>query len=341
MFLIVKEKNEGKIDRRKNIMNILVVGVGSIGERHVRNLLTLGHTVSVFDMVLERKQEIAEKYNVGLFSSLDSPMSMFELVLICTPTYTHVDVAQKALTEGCHVFIEKPIAEKSSAELNKLVLLAKNKGKVTLVGCNMRFHRGVQELKQAISSGTLGKVYAAKAHFGHYLPNWRKVDYKSTYSTRADQGGGILLECIHEFDYLRWLMGNIKEITARVSRSGALEIDAEDCAEVIFSFEQGALGHLHADCLQQTKRRGCEIIAEKGTIIWESVGKNPEITTITLFRKNGEPVEQRQFLVDLDEMYLLEMRYLIDCIQRGEKSMNDLAEASETLRAVELAKSSI
>ncbi len=321
-------------------MNVLVVGVGSIGERHVRNLLSLGAAVSIFDAETIRKDEIAQKYAAQPISSLDTGLENFDLVLICTPTHTHIKLATKALTAGCHVFIEKPIAEKNSTELAALTALVKISKKIVLVGCNMRFHRGLQEIKTILNSGVLGKIYSVYAHCGHYLPNWRKVDYRNTYSAQTAQGGGILLECIHEFDYLRWLFGDIINISAQTARSGALDIDGEDLAEVTFQFKSGIIGHLHSDSLQQMKRRGCEIVGEHGTFIWESRGKNPEIATFTLLRKNGESIEEKTVSIEIDEMYLAEMRYLLDSIQLGKKTMNDVAEAAETLRIVELAKES-
>ncbi len=321
-------------------LNVLVIGVGSIGERHLQNLLSLGAAISIFDAEVIRKNEIAQKYAIPTISSLDNSFNSFDLVIICTPTHTHVELATKALNAGCHTFIEKPIAEKSSADLTSLITLAKKSKKSILVGCNMRFHRGVNEVKTILDSGILGKIYSVYAHVGHFLPNWRKIDYKKTYSAQTAQGGGILLESIHEFDYLRWLFGNITTISAQVARSGALDIDAEDLAEVTFHFENGMIGHLHADSLQQTKRRGCEIIAENGTFIWESRGKNPEIATFTLLHRNGEPFEQKTVSIEIDEMYLAEMRYFIEMIISGKKTMNDVMEAAETLRLVELAKDS-
>lgn len=340
-------------------LKVLIIGVGSIGERHVKNLLSLGLSVSVFDLDENLKKEVAQKYGVPAIFLLEESLKSFNLVLICTSTHTHVALAAKALSAGCHVFIEKPIAEKTSAELEALNLLANKSQRITLVGCNMRFHRGVQEIKKIMDFGTLGKIYSVRAHFGHYLPNWRKVDYRKTYSVQKAQGGGILLECVHEFDYLRWLFGDINNVSAQLTRSGALAIDGEDQAEVFFQFKNGMTGHLHADCLQQTKRRGCEIIGEKGTFIWESLGKNPEIAAFTLLRKNGEPLETKAISIEMDEMYLTEMQHLLDLIRDKDElienkqqmlnsemmpvlfnrqRINDITYAIETLRLVEMAQ---
>lgn len=321
-------------------MGALVIGLGSIGERHLQNLLSLGISVSVFDLDQQRAREISRKYSVPTVPSLDSVFSSYTFIFICTPTHTHVELAAAALGAGCHVFIEKPIAEKKSADLAALVSLANSSEKLTLVGCNMRFHPGIREIKTLLDSGMLGRIYGVQAHIGHYLPNWRKTDYKKTYSARSDQGGGILLESIHEFDYLRWLFGDVAEISARTGRSGALDLDGEDLAEVTLLFQSGIVGHLHADCLQQMKRRGCEIIAEKGTFHWESVGKNPEMAVFTLFRRNGEPIERRTMFVDPNEPYLAEMKYFLETIKQGGKTMNDVAEAAKTLHLVEMAKGS-
>lgn len=333
-------------------MKVLVIGTGSIGERHLANLQSLGQDVWIYDVDQAKAQSLAGKYQLPALPPVPpgSPQdfSQFSLVLICTPTHTHVPIAKQAASQGCHLFIEKPVAERSSPQLEDLEKIADTKKLITLVGCNMRFHPGIQEIKSALDAGKLGKIFSVHAYCGHYLPNWRAVDYRTTYSAKQKEGGGILLECIHEFDYLYWLFGEVKEVFARAAKQSALEIDSEDVAEVLLTFRSGLIAHLHVDYLQQTKQRGCEIIGERGTLSWRSLGKGPEEARVEFLSGNDKPKEITPLPIDPNQPYLEEMKYLLAMVEKkqatmnktADQTMNPISQAAAVLRLVEAARES-
>src|SRR5262249_418599 len=157
-------------------------------------------------------------------------------------------IASAALAAGADVLIEKPIAT-TLAGVADLLTQAERLGRRIHVVCNMRFHPGVATLHRSLSR--VGRPLFAPAQFAQYLPDRRPgVDYRTIYSARADMGGGIVLDAIHEIDYLAWFFGPTERVIAEAGRLGELEIDVEDYAAVVLTHGGGVRSEIHLDCLQ-------------------------------------------------------------------------------------------
>src|SRR5438045_4525977 len=178
---------------------ILVVGAGSIGLRHVRNLKRLGVAeILVHDPSRERL-ELAENAGAIPLTGLDEGFARRPRgVAVCTPPHFHLDVALRALDAGAHLFVEKPLAA-SAAGVDVLIERAARAGRSVLVGYNLRFHAGVRRVKALVDAGAIGRVLSVKAHFGQYLPDARpSQNYLDGYLAQADSGG-LLLDASHHF----------------------------------------------------------------------------------------------------------------------------------------------
>lgn len=320
-------------------MKFLVVGCGSIGERHLSNLLSLGEHVAGCDVSNDIKNKIKSKYDIPFYNALEEAFTEYlpDAVLVCTPNHLHIPIAEQALKNNCHVFIEKPISNKIKG-VEKLIELRDEKDKVVLVGCNLRFHLPIKYIKGKIDSGDLGRLLIARLQYGHYLPNWRpSKDYRNVYSAKRDMGGGVLLDGIHEIDYATWLFGKPDEIFSYNLKAGDLEIDVEDVGEILLRYKD-AIVNIHIDYLRHSKMRSCEIIGTGGTILWQSFGKIPEVMKVTLYSSNGDIKDEISGEVDSNTQYLEEIRHFINCIKGKEKPMNPIEHAFQSLRIVELAK---
>lgn len=205
-------------------MKVAVVGYGSIGKRHARNLEKLKHTVIPLDI------------NHNLRFDVDC-------VFICTPTQFHVKQAVEYIKKGIATFIEKPLTH-SLDELLLIRQVASKSNAITMVACNNRFHPSIIKAK---SIADTGKVIFARAESGYYLPFWRPTDYKKSYS--ASEYGGIILDDIHSIDFLSYLFGNIKDIKIVCDKVSDLEIQKEDIAEMSIMFENGVAASVHCDYL--------------------------------------------------------------------------------------------
>ena len=318
-------------------MRILIIGGGSIGQRHIANLLELkAGDLELCDSNPARVEELHKRFGIRGTARLEEALDRRpEAVLICTPTSLHVPIALKAVQTGAALLIEKPVSD-SLEETEKLAALARQHRATILVGCNMRFHPGVASLKTA-AAGLLKKPLLIRAWFSHYLPNWRPtVDYRQTYSARHAQGGGIIFECVHELDYLRWMFGEVAHLDCFADRISDLEIDSEDIALIRLNFENGTVGQLHLDYLSPLKMRGCEVIGVDGIVRWSSEGKSPEKVLVQHFdnRKRIWHDLVRLESYDANQMYLQELQHFLDCIGGTATPMVDLETG---LRTVQLA----
>lgn len=249
---------------------ILVVGCGSIGERHIRNLksLSTGEIIAC-DIDKKRISVIGEKYGVQTCANLSQALTQsIDAALVCTPPSTHIPIALQIIEHGSHVFIEKPLSN-SLKGVDELLRRAKDKKLVVLVGYNFRFHPGLVLVKEMLEREEVGKILSARAEVGQYLPDWRPwQDYRKSYTAQKRLGGGIILDGSHELDYMRWLLGEVREVSCMAGKLSRLEVDTEDTAEVLLRFRSGAMVAVHLDFIRHDYTRNCELIGEKGTIIW-------------------------------------------------------------------------
>lgn len=304
-----------------------VLGCGSIGKRHVRNLLALGETrVLAFDPRPDRRAE-AEALGVATTGTLDAVWDARpEAVLVTSPTRLHVATAIAAAERGIHLFIEKPVSDVNDGELQRLAGLVRDKKLVTLVGCNLRFHPGLVQAKAVLDARRLGRVVSCRAEFGQYLPDWHPwEDYRQGYSARKDLGGGVVLDAIHELDYVRWLVGDVVLVGALAGHLSHIEIDTEDTASVLLRFASGAFGEVHLDYVQRTYTRSCQIVGDLGTLAWD-FGKAGEVRLFEARTKEWEVIPAP---VDWEPnaMYVAEMRHFLACLRGEEQPQQDVAAA--------------
>ncbi len=268
-------------------MKLLVVGCGSIGRRHAGNAAAHG-TVGIVDFDSARAKDVATSLSIRAFDDLDTGLRWQpDGVIVAVPHDQHLPVAVRAVEAGCHVLIEKPISngqEGLTAFLDRADALDR---KVRVV-CNMRFHPGPATLKQAVPR--IGRVLFARAQYGNYLPDMRPgADYRELYCARAKAGGGVILDAIHEIDYVTWLLGETETVACGAGRLSDMDIDVEDYAAIALRHRGGARSEIHLDYLQRAKRRGCEIVGSEGTLVWLSEGKQPERCRVRLYEaQSGE-----------------------------------------------------
>ena len=149
----------------------------------------------------------------------------------------------------------------------------------------------------------------------------------------------MILDAIHEIDYLTWFFGPVGEVSCRAARLSDLEIDVEDYAALWFRHSGGVCSEVHLDYLQQSKRRGCEIVGTHGTLVWQSDGKKPERCLVRLFTR--DPGRWRVLLsderVDAGEPYFKLMGEFVHALEGRETP--DLLTGREALSELVVALS--
>lgn len=241
---------------------ILVLGAGSIGHRHALNLLKAGADVSVADPDNERAAAVA---GATVFEMDLDHLDGFDGIVVASPTSLHHEHLAAALSTTARVMVEKPLATKA----NTIAELIEANGDRVMVGYNLRLHAPVEAFLELVDDGVAGSPRRIALWFGSYLPDWRPdTDYRKSYSARAELGGGVLLDAIHELDLLVRIAGtDLQVISATLTRLGDLEIDVEDYAHAVLrNTSSGAIATVELDYLSRTYRRGIEVIGSEGTI---------------------------------------------------------------------------
>lgn len=247
-------------------MKAAVIGYGSAGSRHAHLLAARAFDVAVFDPDETRQRAAA---GAGLAAgSLEHVLASADLAVIASPNHLHRSHLEEALAAECDVLVEKPIAIES-AGLERLLGEARAAGRIVGVGCNLRFVHAVEEARELVGSGALGRVIRARADAGHDLREWRPGrDFREVYSARPEQGGGVLLDAIHEFDYLYWILGAVTGVVCVAGSRSSLALDVEDVACAVLDFDSGAIGEVAIDYASGVYRRGLEVVGEEASATW-------------------------------------------------------------------------
>jgi len=320
------------------IMKILVVGCGSIGERHIRNLKMLSvDKIIACDTNPDRLALIKDKYNIQeTYMELQKAMDQrVDAVLVCTPPSTHIPIALEAIDYKAHVFIEKPMSN-SLDGVDELIKRASKNELIICVGYNFRFHQGLKLVKEIVDRGEIGKILFARAELGQYLPDWRPwQDYKQSYTAKKDLGGGIILDSSHEIDYMRWLLGDIEQIFCFAKKISTLEVETEDVAEILLKFKSSAIGEIHLDFVRHDYSRTCEIIGEKGTIKWSYQDR-----FVKVYSRDAKRWKRFNIKAEPNDMYMQEMQHFLRCIDGLSAPLIDAIQGKRILEIALAAKES-
>jgi len=260
------------------IKTVLIVGLGSIGKRHVRIVKKLFPDVNI--VVLRHKQcDKNHSNSLGSFicvTSIDEAISTNpQVAIIANPAPMHIDVAKKLASNRISLLIEKPISN-TSKNIQSLIDLCSQNGIILMTAYNLRFSPSLIEFKKQLELNKIGPVYSVRSEVGQHLSSWRPdSDYRNGVSANQDLGGGVLLELSHEIDYLMWIFGSIEWVKSYVSKQSSLDIDVEDNANIILCFKRdkssNLIASLNMDFIRHDTTRKCFAIGNKGTLLWDGI----------------------------------------------------------------------
>jgi len=318
-------------------MKVVILGCGSIGQRHARNLRELGITdLLLVDSQIERAASVARELDAKAFDvTVKAYEEKPEIALICVPTSMHLRLTQEALQNNCHLFIEKPLSDSMEGVL-PFVRAAEARERVMLVGYNFRFDPIVNQVQEWLSQRKIGRITSARFHFGSYLP-WRHPweDYRLGYGARREMGGGAILDAVHELDMALLLFGKPDVIYCAGGKYSDLEMDAEDLAEILMSYPDKIVS-VHLDYIERPAARRCEIIGTQGRIEADLFGR-----TAKYFDGEKRDWTECDNCGTLEESYKWEMRHLLDCVAGKAKPIVDGRTGAESLLLAEQAKASM
>lgn len=317
-------------------MRFAILGCGSIGRRHLGNLLALGEfDIWVYEPVSKDLPGIVSQFGVNVTDKLDDIWDATpDVVLITAPSNLHLDLALVAARNGCHIFIEKPLAH-TSVGLKELLLLVKKKGLITMVGCNMRFHPGPKKIKEWLTSGRIGCTHSARLHTGSYLPDWRpNVDYHTVYSASSQNGGGAIFDQIHELDLAYWFFGSLVSVKCLTINADWLDLKVEGIVEILGLHTNGMMSSIHLNFVQRDYHRSIQIIGEEGSLFWDF--NVPEVRCYTP-QKKWEKFDINESW-EINQMYLEEMTHFLTCLAHNTPTCCPVDDGAQVLEVALAAK---
>ena len=253
-FLTEKTMSPGTMNKK-----LLIVGAGSIGERHVRAFRKLGVSLALVEPRVERAREISARYECSpCYASLqDVPLAEFDAAVIATPADSHIAIAHECAKVGLHLLVEKPLAAALPGTLD-LIEECRQRNLTLAVAYVLRFHPTLERVRQIIQEGVLGRLLSLQAVCHHYLP-WSRPDYKQTYYSSATAGGGVVLDLSHETNYAEWLLGPLRFSGSVLANVPELGIAGEGIASLSLTSEDGVPVQIHLHAADRETSRQCSI----------------------------------------------------------------------------------
>lgn len=300
-------------------MKVLICGLGSIGLRHAKILSEhLNHDVYAYR---NTKRRVEHGLNIReVFSWNEVEALRPDVAYITNPTSLHIKTALQCASLGAHLFIEKPLSH-SLDNIDFLESLCSEKGLTCYVAYCLRFHPVIKKMREVI----VGKqIYHARIVCSSFLPAWRtEGDYRKSYSVSSLEGGGVLLDLSHEFDYTRYLFGKIIEMIGVYGRASELTVDAEDFADVLVTTTGSIPVNVHLNFNSLLNERSVTVNFEDGYAKGDLIENKVDV----FYRGNMDSYE---YPLDRDGYLTEQSQYFFDNI--GNQSiMNNLAEAKDLL----------
>lgn len=325
-------------------MKVLIIGLGSAGQRHMRNLKRiLGNQVSfiayrvrkyprMFDDNLNvvEGQDVNTAYQITEYNNLkDALNEKPDVAFIANPNSMHMECAIEAAKAGIDIFLEKPVSD-SLDRTDELLMLVKEKGLILYVGYQMRLHPCIKKLKQDIEDEIIGRVVTVDCQMGELITGMHKYeDYRQMNESKKSTGGGVVLCQIHELDYLYWIFGMPTEIYSIGNKYSDLEIEVEDAATTICRYEKDGRAYpvvIHQDFLQSPPVRKCKVIGTEGQIEVDLLQNQ-----YTVFGRNTVR-EERFVYFTRNDMFMEEVKCFLKYVETRRQETMTLEEGLGSLK---------
>ncbi len=258
---------------RHTVARAAIVGAGSIGQRHIRNLRAVGiNDIVALRTKLGHTQALDPALGVREVSSWEAVAETRpDVGFVCNPTSLHLEAARRLAPHVRGLFIEKPVAA-SLAGIEPLLDDVSERRVVSFVGHNLSFHPGVRGMWQQLETGALGAPLALQCQAAHWLPDWHPdEDFRRAYFARADLGGGVLRTLVHEIQLAVDTLGPADGVSCILTPNDALPLDVEVMADLTVRHARGAASQVHLDYLQRGLHRSGTLSCERGWMRYDLV----------------------------------------------------------------------
>ena len=325
------------------MVKVAVVGVGYWGPNFVRIVdeLQEAELAVVCDSDSSKFEKFSALYpHLEFTDDLESVLSnkAIDAAVIATGSNSHFEIARRFLLEDKHVLVEKPLALKS-ADAEEIVKMAADRDRVLLVGHLLRYHKGVENLKDYIDEGYLGKiryVYTSRVNLGRV-----RKDESALWSLAT-----------HDVSVVNYLLGRQPEY---VTASGQAYV-REGVHDVVFTtlhFSDNVMAHLHVSWLDPHKIRKITVVGDKKMAVLDDMQATEKLRIydkgIDFTPSYGDYGESLSIRVgdihipkiDMVEPLKVECQHFLDCIQKNAEPLTGGKCGLEVVRVLEAADKSL
>ncbi len=307
-------------------MKFLVIGLGSMGKRRIRNLKALGYTkLAGFDPRSDRREEVVFRYGVSVFDSFDVALAEFnpDVLIISTEPSLHMKYAQSAVENSLHCFIEASVVEgERIAEIAKLI---KNTKLVIAPSCTMNYFPGPKAISEVIRSGKIGFPLNVNYLTGQYLPDWHPWEnIRDFYVSRRETGGAREIVAF-ELTWLNKIFGVPSPLACVKSKVTDIDADIDDIYHCLLRYPNGPLANITIDVISRPKAiRELHIMGSEGRLVFsgdENCVRYIKVGDLdwTLINLSIGTIEDGY--INPEEPYILEIADFVKAVSAGDRHL--------------------
>ncbi|HJP22109.1 MAG TPA: Gfo/Idh/MocA family oxidoreductase [Alphaproteobacteria bacterium] len=318
--------------------HILVIGSGSVGQRHAANLAALGCRISCLDPRQDRRAELAAATPVvGAYGDLPTALGDPSLdgAVIASPTTFHVRQARAALAAGLAVLLEKPVSP-GAEEARALALAVAESEVPLLLGYTWRWWPPLLAAKRLLAEGALGRLNHVRFVMAAHLADWHPWErYQDWFMSSRELGGGALLDESHWIDQALWFFGRPESVFARIAKVSELEIDADDDVDILLDYAAGPRVSIHLDLHARPHEKTIKFVGQEGTLVWTA-----DPNRLVLGREMAENWQETLFDCQRNEMFVAVAREFLALLDgRGAPSCT-IADGLNVMEVIEASRQS-
>jgi predicted dehydrogenase len=312
---------------------ILILGVGSIGERHLRCFQSTGRAdLSLCEANEPLRKTVADRYNVArAYSSLEEALNVspraFDTAVICVPSHLHIPFAAKLVQAGVNVFIEKPLSLNLDG-IEELMQLIERKRVISAMAYTYRSHPALRAMKQDIAAGRFGRPVHVVSTWGQHFPKYRPAYRQIYYTSRATGGGAIQDVLPHAVNAGEFLVGPIQQVMADAAHQVLEGVEVEDTVNMICRHAGGVMGCYSLNQHQAPNENTITVICEKGTARFDL--NNARYSS--MIEPGGEWKVDFQFSLERDDIFIHQANLFMDVLEGKAAPACTVAEGLQTLR---------
>lgn len=310
--------------------HLLIIGVGSIGERHLRCFQTTGRcTLSLCEPVEQRRTDVARRYDVNGYASWEEALAKetFTAAVIASPAPCHIPTAQSLARRGLDLLIEKPLSLNLDG-VDPFAMTIRQERIRVAVGFVYRALPAFQQMRSALVSGEFGRIVQIQVQSGQHFPFYRPA-YRDIYYADPAQGGGLIQDMLpHHLNAIEWIVGPATKVVVDATHAVLPGVEVEDTVNLL-TRHGDVMASISVNQHQPVNEFAITVLCEQGAARWELLGGR----WLSAKENGGQWTERDAFVHQRDDYYILQANAFLDLMDGSAEPLCPFADAVATLKS--------